>query len=263
MEKGTTWTTRYLMKELAEKKDEIEMYIADVCSREHSTFSTPEEVEETFGTKVDRYSESLTYRDAETLRHYTGYYFRFINNVMRNKWNYYENGLLTEEKKQDYLKIGEAVRRIIHKFPKLDANIKTYRGVSLRAFYDYGITSLEELVHMEGKYMLEDGFSSTSLLRDHSFFEKELGWADYCNIEIEFIIPEESQDGALLLSESLSYAQAQIEYVINCNSLFKITSVQVDKANKRAYIKAVLVPKVLWDPIAVRQLDEETNRHTK
>ena len=38
-----------------------------------------------------------------------------------------------------------------------------------------------------------------------------------------------------------------MEYVINSGSLTKIAEVIVDKENNKALIKAILIPKQLWD----------------
>lgn len=264
MDKGISLTTKFLLRQLdQETLDSLEFYVGEMNDREFLTCSSAEEVENYFGDKVDEYIESLSSDDMASLREYTGYFFRFINNVMRGKWNYQENGELTREKQSRYLESGQSVKRLIHKFPKLNTNFKTYRGVSLRAFQDYGITQLEDLVHMQGKYLYEKGFSSTSVVRSHSFFEQKQDWAEHCNIEIEFLIPEESRDGALLLNDNLSYSEGQLEYVLNSDSLFKITSVKVDPENNRAYLMAVLIPKILWDPIAVQKLDEETRINKK
>lgn len=264
MDKGVSLTTRFLLRQLdQETLDSLELYVGEMNDREFLTCLSAEEVEGYFGDKVDEYIDSLSPDDMASLREYTGYFFRFINNVMRGKWNYQENGQLTEENQSRYLASGQSVKKLIHKFPGLNTNLKTYRGVSIRAFQDYGITQLEDLVHMQGKYMYEKGFSSTSVVRSHSFFEKKQDWGDYCNIEIEFLIPEESNDGALLLKDSLSYSEGQLEYVLNSDSLFKITTVKVDSENNRAYLTAVLIPKILWDPIAVQKLDEETQKIKK
>ncbi len=41
----------------------------------------------------------------------------------------------------------------------------------------------------------------------------------FCNIEIEYLIPEESNDGITLINDDLSYPKVQSEYLINKSSL--------------------------------------------
>lgn len=248
-EQGTNWFTRYILRCLGEeKRNELNYFINDSLNEEYLEFIDENQIYDLLSEMVINYIDKLSISELADLRFYTGYDFRNINNTMRGKWNYEENGLLTNEKKDRYKKLGESIYNVINKFPPINLNIKAYRGVSIRAFYDYGINSLDELSAMEGQYIYESGFSSTSLLRSHSFFEKELEWGDWCNIEIEYFIPSTCQDGAILLSDVLSYSKGQMEYVINSGSLSKITAVEIDKENNRAKLKAILIPKKIWDP---------------
>lgn len=254
-DKGTNWFTRYILKCLGKEKcEELEYFTSDIPNQDFLEFISEDQVYDILNDIVRDYIENLTVSELADLRFYTGYDFRNINNTMRGKWNYEENGLLTNEKKDKFKQLGESIYEVIKKFPPININMKAYRGVSIRAFFDYNIHSLEDLKSMEGQYIYESGFSSTSLLRSYSFFEKELGWGDWCNIEIEYYIPGSCQDGAVLLSDVLSYSKGQIEYVINSGSLTKITNVDVDTEHNRAFLKAVLIPRRLWDP---NQLKEE------
>ncbi len=254
MAKGESDATRYL-KHYIKEKEEIDLYLDDMQIREYTTFKTEEEVKEILGPLVESFLNRLTYKEVDELKNYSGYFFKFINNVMRGKWNYEENGKYTKEKEDDYRNQGDRITKVITKFPELGMDIKTYRGVTIRAFYDYGITSITDLSSIEGKYFYEGGFTSSSLLRNHSFFDRDLDYLERCNIEIEYSIPKECEDGAILLTRELSYSEQQMEFVFNSSSLFKITKVEVDKENNKAYIKAILIPLKLWDPICY------SNRH--
>lgn len=246
--KGTSWSTRYILRSLnKDQKEEILSYINNVNEEEYLEFSNEQQVYDLLEDIVRSYIESLTLNELSDLRFYTGYDFRNINNTMREKWLYEENGVLTKEKKNKFQKLGKSIYRIINKFPSLNIPIKAYRGVTLRAFRDYNIQSIEDLIHMEGKYIYESGFTSTSLLRSESYFNKDINNQGICNIEIEYYISEKCQDGAVLLSDVLSYSKNQMEYVINSGSLTKIAEVIVDKENNKALIKAILIPKQLWD----------------
>lgn len=247
--KGTSWATRYLKKHLGPKKcKELKTYTNEVLKEEFLEFTSEDQVNETLSEIVREYIETLSIAELGDLRYYTGYDYRYINNTMRGKWNYEENGLLTSEKKAYYRNLGESIYNIINKFPSLNMNIKSYRGVSIKAFYDYGITSLEDLTFMENQYFYESAFSSTSLLKANSYYGKtDLNFHDNCNIEIEYFIPAICRDGAILLTDVLSYSKAEMEYVINSGSLTKITKVEIDTENNCAYLKAVLIPCCLWD----------------
>ena len=111
---------------------------------------------------------------------------------------------------------------------------------------------------MEGKFFYDSGFTSTSLVRERSLYNKKAFQIGTRNIEIEYLIPEECHDGALLLDEYTSHYKAENEYLINSGSLIRILSVDVDIPNNTAFLKAVLVPKKIWDPMAVKYLEEET-----
>lgn len=252
--KGTNWFTSYIKKSLGpEKNSEISNFILATLSEDYLSFTSEEEVYGYLGDIVKQYIYSLDMEELTDLKYYTGYDFRNINNTMRGKWNYEENGLLTNEKKEMYNKLGEKIYSIINKCPSLNINIKAYRGVNIKAFWDYGIYSIEDLIHMEGQYFYESGFSSTSLLKSQSFFEKPSDWGDRCNVEIEYYIPGTCQDGAILISDALSYSKGQMEYVINSSSLIKITKVTISEDKQKARIKAVLIPRKLWDPIQYEQ----------
>ena len=107
--------------------------------------------------------------------------------------------------------------------------------------------------YLEGEFIYEPGFSSTSLLRSNSFFSNKPEWGEKCNIEIEYYIPKNCQEGAVLLSDILSYSKAQLEYVINSGSLTKILSVELNTKRTKAYIKAILLPKIYWNKEELEQ----------
>ena len=56
---------------------------------------------------------------------------------------------------------------------------------------------------MKNQYYFDSGFTSTSLLKNKSFFGKNHGGTDY-NIEIEYFIPNECSDGIALINDDLS-----------------------------------------------------------
>ncbi len=195
-----------------------------------------------FNNYISKFSEDLTNDDLITLRHYTGYDYKNINNYLRRIWNYEDNGKYSESVGEKYLNISLEISDLIKRFPSPDFNFYTYRGVNLNAFKPYNITNIEELTYMKNKYMYEQGFTSTSLKEETSYFrEKD------CDIEIRYLIPKDSHDGISLINDNLSYSTNQNEYLLDKGTLSKILEVEIDKKNNKAYLYSVLIPKRLYD----------------
>ena len=230
-----------------EKLSEINDFASEVNKREFIEFSSLEEVKAFFIDYLADFYNNNSIRDIDNIRAYTGIAFRRFNSVLRGIWNYDTNGLLTDEMKNKYLDYADKLSECIERLSTLPTNIKTYRGVSLDSFKDYGISSLEDLKSLENKYYYESGFTSTSLVRDKSFFNRELEYHEFCNIEIEYLIPEEANDGIPLIDDNLSYSKVQNEYLINKGSLSKIIDVKISPDGNLAYIKAVLIPQKMWN----------------
>lgn len=261
MEKGMSNLTKYLFSYLEPgKEEEIDIYISDALDRDYLTLESDEQVSEVFGEMSAEFASNLSYQEALNLRSYTGFSHKEINALLRDKWNYEQHGKLTDERKNEYTETGQEVEKVVFKFPPLERNIKTYRGVTLAQFRDYGIYSLEDLKAMEGKYFYDGGFTSTSLVRKSSLYNTEAFQIGKRNIEIEYLIPEECHDGALLLDEYTSHYKAENEYLINSSSLVRILSVDIDKENNTAFLRAILVPKKVWDPMSVKYLEEESKK---
>ena len=259
MEKGYSKLTSYLFRYLEDgKEEELDIYTREAQEREYLSIETEEQISELFGSTATEFSHNLTYQESLNLKSYTGFSHKEINALLRDKWNYEQHGRLTDERRNEYTEIGQEVEKIVYKFPSLDRNIKVYRGVTLAQFSDYGIYSLEDLTAMEGKYFYDGGFSSTSLIRKKSLYQTSAFQIGNRNIEIEYLIPEECHDGALLLDENTSHYKVETEYLINSGSLIRIISVDIDKENNSALLKAVLVPKKIWDPMAIKYLEEQT-----
>lgn len=264
MEKGYSKITSSLLRYMDEdKKEELDIFVGDALIQEYTTLQSDTEVSEVFSDMSSDFTAALSYNDALNLRSYSGFSHKEINAILRGTWNYEEHGLLTDEKKRKYAQIAQEVQKIIFRFPPLERSLKTYRGVTLAQFKQYGIHTLEDLVHMQGKYFYDSGFSSTSLVRSSSLYDTEAFQIGKRNIEIEYLIPESCHDGALLLNEYTSHYKAENEYLINSGSLIKIISVDIDKENNAAFIRAVLVPKKIWDPNAVKYLEEATQQIKK
>lgn len=261
MEKGISNEIKTIFKILgSEKRHEIEFYASDNIDNDYFCFETEEQIQEYLSSLSEKFLSNLNEEELQILRSYTGTSYKEINAIIRRKWNYEENGLLTPEKEKEYIKTGHDIQTILSKCPSLNMNLKVYRGVSLKQFQDYGITTLEELKLLEDKYVYEKAFTSTSLMKDKSLAGVTNFFTGERNIEIEYMIPATCQDGGLLLNTESSYYDGENEYLINAGSLTRIISVEIDRENNKAYIKAMLIPKMLWDP--PYQM-EENNKNNK
>ncbi len=250
MEKGTNNNTNYALRYIGEKRlQEIETYIKEIILKESITFKSKEEIEKYFDAFLEEFYKKTSNEERDGILSYTSLKFRKVNDILRGVWNYEKNGKLTEEIKSETNNLANSLRRVLLKAPVLPFNMKVYRGVGISSFYSYGITKLEDLIFLKDKYMYEEGFTSTSLLRTNSFYAKQPEWGSICNIEIKCTIPEYSEDGVALIDSSISYSESQLEFLINSSSLFKVIDVEVNKSENTARIKTILIPQKLWNPL--------------
>lgn len=196
----------------------------------------------------------LNIEDATVLKHYSGYNYKNINNAIRNTWNYEENGRLDKER---FLMDANAIKSLIEEHNTSLGSFKTFRGVNLSYFKDYGIESLERLNELKDYYLLDKGFISTSIENDTSFFNREDTLLDN-NIEITYNIPEEFSDGVYL--GNISYSPKQKEYLINSYNLGRVNSVRVD--DDYAYIDVTMIPKHVYDKF-YKKTESEVNGKSK
>lgn len=230
-----------------ENINQTEMFVAEALTREFHKFQSEEELDEYFENNLRQFYENNSYEDMDVLKSYSGISFKDINAILRNNWTYDNNGLLTEEKRKYSQEAADKIRKIILKSPQVPTNMRVFRGVSLSNFRDYGITRIEDLVKIKGEYYHDGGFTSTALLRDRSFFNRPLDWHDTCNIEIEYLIPEEYSDGVPMLTSELSYSPVQTEYLLNSDNLSKIVDVKISPNKDSAHITMVLIPEKVWN----------------
>jgi len=221
-----------------ERKVALQEYSVLSLGREYKEFSTVEEI--IFFTK-DR--EEINYNDNEFLKEYSGYNYKHINNTLRNRWNYEENGNI--EARPRFLEDGRRLSQIIRRNSTSLGNFKAFRGVDISYFREYGIEKLEDLQQMEGKFLYDSGFVSTSLLESESFFKKENELGINYNIQITYLIPEEFDDG-IYLEGDMTYSPNQREYLINNANLARISSVTINE-DGTAHLTAVMIPKKIYD----------------
>lgn len=245
---GESRTTKILLRLIGEeKRKEIDNFASESSNRLFYEIKNQNQLTQLFKNITMQFKDHLTFDDLMIIRSYTGYQFKNINAILRNNWSYEECGLLTDEIKNKYQKLAQEIERLVNKFPSLEMDVSTYRGVELNSLKKYGIKNLKELEILKDKYMYEEGFTSTSIIRNNSYFGQNLENSKNYNIEIKYLIPKESKDGALLIEDNLSFSPGQTEYLINKGSLAKIIDVKINIETNQAQLTALLIPKKLWN----------------
>ena len=246
IDRATNMVLKYAIND---RLEEMDFYVDDVVNREYVSFNDVEHVNSFFINNIDNMYNNYNYEELSDLRYYTGTSFKEVNAILRNNWTYEVNGELTKEKQTNYRVMASNISGIINsKGTELNSNILVYRGVSISAFKNFGVNILADLISLKGQYVYDSGFVSTSLIRSKSFFDRQLDYHEPCNIEIEYLIPNESADGVPLINTELSYnSNEQTEYLINSGNLSKVVDVVYDDVNNKAYVKMVYIPKKVWD----------------
>lgn len=221
-----------------DRKLALQEYFLINLGKEYKEFNSIEEIN--YFTKNQ---SEITFDDIEFLKEYSGYNYKHINNALRNRWNYEENGNIIN--KTRFLEDGRRLEQIISNNPTCMGNIKVFRGVDISYFKDYGIEKLEDLIHLEGNFLYDRGFVSTSLLDSKSFFQKENEIGMNYNIKITYLIPEDFSDG-IYLQEGMTYSPNQREYLINNCNLARISDVTINE-DGTAHLTAVMIPKYIYD----------------
>lgn len=226
--------------------DTVNEYVDNVRNRNFVEMKSIDDVNLLFNNSIDNFLSCLSYNELMNLRSYTGYNYKFINALLRNKWTYEELGLLDNDKKQQFIKLSREISGILNKFDTPDIDFMCFRGTKIDAFKDYGITNLSELVNLKDRYLYESAFTSTSILSESSYFNNPNLDEQYnCNIEIRYLIPSESNDGALLTSDDTSYSTGQNEFLLNSGMLGKVIDVSIN--DNFAILTVVLVPKKIYE----------------
>ncbi len=212
----------------------IMSYLNEVLNRDYINYTNAEQILMTPIFQNNRQSELLSI--------YSGWNYKHINNAIRGNWNYEENGNM--DRLEEFLDIAEQIKDFINNHPTSIGNSLLYRGVNISYFKDYGISKVEELKELEGDYLLDKGFVSTSLLEKSSFYQKKNDLGINYNVEIIYKVPEEFDDLAYIADSS--YNKEQYECLINTMNIAKVESVNIDGDN--AVINTLLIPKKIYDP---------------
>lgn len=238
-EKGTNKYINTFLRFISdEDKTNMEYFYLDSLNRKY------QKVDSTTDISSLLINDELSYEESDFLLNYSGFNYKHINAVLRDTWNYEDNGDIS--KASDYRMLANGLQQIIMEHPTtLNDNITVFRGVDLSYFKQYGIESLEDLKSLEGKHMLDRGFVSTSVQEERSFFKKGNDLGLNYNVKIEYMVPHEFKDG-IYLNRSTSYTPMQEEFLINSSNLSKVSSVTIN-SDDTAVIKATLIPKELYD----------------
>lgn len=234
--KGTTRVTRMIMRSLSdERQNALETFCSSCDSRDYQKFDNLESALMFMDLPV------LSDEDRLALSHYSGFSYFALNRAIKGKWNYEDNG--TIERFNECKRNAEELSQAITNNQRSIGNTKVYRGVPLKYFRDYGISSLEDLECLKGKYLLDEGFVSTSLVEGECFYRKDPKNGINYNVMIEYSVPEEFTDGIVTAVES--HFTRESEYLINIWSMAQVTDVVRDGAGM--IVKATLVPKYVYD----------------
>ena len=236
MEKGENALTLNVLKDI--DLGSVEDFINEVKKRDIKTFSNYEEIVSIY---TKQYQElNLTKEEKQKisfyLKFYTGNAYDRINALLRNNWQYQEQGILTPEVEQKYQEFLDEIRNIFSLSPVNNLNFVTYRSVPLAIFQSYGINSKEELLSLKNKYYFDPGFVSTSLLNSWQLVKD--------NVEMQIIVPLECTEAFPLIGSNLSLHVGETEYLIANDSLFKVYD--VERNGDKTTLKMVYIPKKIW-----------------
>ena len=220
-----------------EDKNNISDFYDSCLSRQYREFDDIE-----MALMSTDYSNSYNTSVRDVFSDYSGFNYRRINASARGNWNYEKHGHIDEKIRFD--EIANNLKIAIDENQKSIGNVKVFRGVPLNYFSEYGISSLEELESLNGGFLLDRGFVSTSLVDDACYYKKENELGLNYNVKIEYLVPEEFGDGVSI--SNLSYSPGQCEYLINSWNLAKVVGVSMD-GNDGAVVSAMLIPKHVYD----------------
>ena len=104
--------------------------------------------------------------------------------------------------------------------------------------------------------MYESGLTSTSLLKETSFYDRKLDNQKYYNILIEYYIPEECSEAIPLLSSDLSYSDSQNELLLCPSTLTKVLDVEI--LGDKAILKVAYIPVDIWEPERKANIEDKS-----
>ncbi len=250
----TSDTVKFVNHFLKEKgRDAILDFLDQKSETTYANLNTAEEAVDFFKSYLEEFYQNHP-RTSDSLYGYTGLSFGAMNSIARGYWDYDQLGPKTPEKEATARRYSEELSKTISESPELPADLTVYRGTNLEGFRDHGIQNLEQLKTLKGQLFYESGFTSTSVVREKSFFNQQLDdtYRRACNVEVEILVPKESHDGipVNLDQRNIDEFARRTEFVINSGSLFRIKNVDVDSDANTAHVVMELIPKSVWDPHA-------------
>ncbi len=181
--------------------------------------------------------------EKDIFRSYSGYIYQYVNDALNGNWDYSYDGDL--DFKNRCLEIGRELNEVLLTSKNFSYdNFKVFRGVPVSFFKEYGIDNLSELINLKNKYLFDYGFTSTSFLKDTSYFKKEVPEGVVRNVLIEYDVPSDFNEGVYLNNDDFSYSSSQNEYLINAESLGYVYDVVLD--GESAILKVKLIPKKVY-----------------
>lgn len=243
--------TDFAMRSI-EDKEPLENYVLKKTEENYIEFTNYQDILNFFSTSIAMLHQNESYDNIMNMRYFSERQYERINSILRRTWNYEKLGKLTKEEQEELKILAQKMKETIKKAEKLPQNIKTWRGTSLQSFERFGIKELKDLQELERQYFFDPAFISSSLIRENSFFNKSSSIHEAYNIEISYLIPEESKEGIFL---SNSAYEKETEYLIAKESLFKILKVSINNEEKVAQLKMLLIPEHIWNKEYQQKID--------
>lgn len=245
---------RYLGPEVMKKINE---YVNNYSKRDFKTFDNMQDIYSSFQMFTKEFYSMVNEDEILEIRLYTGFIiYKELNNFLRDKWSYWDNGPLDDEKRKKYTERNMHLQKIFSNLPNLPVDLITYRGTDLKAFKSYGIEKIEDLKNLVGSFIFDNGFTSTSFLRDKSFFGRNLNSSLY-NVEITYYIPKEENEGLPLIDYNLAYDNNEAEFLLESGNLSKVLDVEI-KDNK-AFMKVAFIPRKIYGAFDIELKNKQNN----
>ena len=245
-------TCKFYLRQIkrSNRLPDLQEYLGEALANQPKTYSSVEEYLVDNPNYNQEINARLSQEEKDSILQYSGYKYAWINSVERGFWDYEKLGRKTFEAEAEIKNTADAIDAAIIKSPTPNQSFITFRGTNLDGFRNYGINNLSDLAKMKGQFMLERGFTSTSMLSEQSFVGNDYNdnpLRDKTNIEIRYQIPPQSRDTIALTDQSLSYSPKQAEVLINRNSLSYISNVSQGE-DGHYILNAILVPHAVYEP---------------
>ena len=245
------WTCRYYLEEIQRlgRMGDVRDWIKNALDEDADMYDSVQEFLSANPGYEENLDETLSPDEKTAVRAYSGRSFSWINSIARGFWDYEQLGKKTPELEEETKETTRRIVSAIDKAPKPKKGFITFRGTNLDAFRNYGITELSELEKMKGQFMLEQGFTSTSLVRDKSFAERKVSdlWIKSSSIETRYRIPAGSDGIIAMTSGDLSYNDStELEVLIRYGALSYVTDVSYGE-DGHPILDMVLIPNSVYD----------------